>query len=147
MKILKLKIRLRLLIKAFRIVGAHKLMIGYVVVFFLAAIPIWLMEPSIKSYGDSLWFCFASVSTIGYGDILVSNVLPRVITVILSIYSVAIVAIFTAVIVGFFNDMSKMRLDKSVHKFSDDLLHLPDLSKEELESISNRVREFLYKKT
>ena len=48
--------------------------------------------------------------------------------------------------VNFFNEMAKARADASVQKFTDDLEHLPELSKEELERISKRVKEFLNKK-
>ena len=135
----------RLFFKAFKSVGADKVMLIYIIWFFVAAVPIWLVEPHIKSYGDSLWFCFASATSIGYGDISTTTVLGRIIAVILSIYSIAIIAIFTAVVVGYFNEMAKARADESMQKFTDDLEHLPELSKDELENISKRVKEFLKK--
>ena len=136
----------RLFFKAFKTVGADKVMIVYVIWFFIAAIPIWIFEPGISSYGDSLWFCFASATSIGYGDIVAVTVIGRIIAVILTVYSIATIAIFTAVIVGFFNDMAKVRANKSAQKFADDLEHLPELSKEELEDLSRRVKDFLNKK-
>jgi voltage-gated potassium channel len=136
----------RLFFKAFKTVGADKVMLIYVFWFFIAAVPIWLIEPHINSYGDSLWFCFASATSIGYGDIYATTVLGRIVAVILSVYSIGVIAIFTAVIVNFFNEMAKARADASVQKFTDDLEHLPELSKEELERISKRVKEFLNKK-
>lgn len=135
----------RLFFKAFKSVGADKVMLVYIIWFFVAAVPIWLVEPHIDSYGDSLWFCFASATSIGYGDISTATVLGRIIAVILSIYSIAIIAIFTAVVVGYFNEMAKARADESMQKFTDDLEHLPELSKDELENISKRVKEFLKK--
>lgn len=136
----------RLFLKAFKSVGADKVMIVYIIWFFVAAIPIWLIEPGINSYGDSLWFCFASATSIGYGDLIATTVVGRIIAVILTIYSIAVIAIFTAVVVGFFNDMAKVRANESVQKFTDDLEHLPELSKEELENLSERVKKFLNKK-
>ncbi len=138
--------RRRLFFKAFKSVGADKVMLIYVLWFFIAAVPIWLIEPDIKSYGDSLWYCFASATSIGYGDFSAVTVVGRIISVILSVYSIAIIAIFTAVIVGYFNEMAKARVNASIHKFTDDLEHLPDLSKEELTNLSERVKEFLENK-
>ncbi len=120
-------------------------MLYYVLWFFLAAIPIWLLEPGVTSYIDSLWFCFASATSIGYGDIIATTVIGRIITVILTVYSIAVIAIFTAVVVGFFNDVAKARANASIQKFTDDLEHLPELSKEELEELSQRVKNFLKK--
>ena len=135
--------RRRLLFKAFKIVGADKIMLVYIIWFFIAAIPIWLIEPNINSYGDSLWFCFASATSIGYGDIAAETLIGRIIAVILTVYSVAVIAIFTAVVVGYFNEMAKARANESLHQFTDDLEHLPELSKEELEDLSKRIKEFL----
>lgn len=125
--------------------GADKVLLVYVIWFFIAALAIWLSEPHIKNYGDSIWYCFASATSIGYGDIAATTVLGRIITIILSIYSIAVIAIVTAVIVGFFNDMAKARANESMQKFTDDLEHLPELSKADLENLSKRVKEFLDK--
>ncbi len=136
----------RLLFQAFRTVGADKVFIVYFFWFLVAAFLICLVEPHIKNYGDGLWFCFASASTIGYGDIAATTPIGRTITIVLSVYSVAVVAIFTAVIVSYFTDMVKARADASMQKFTYDLQHLTELSKEELEDLSNRVKDFLDKK-
>ena len=70
------------------------------------------------------------------------TVIGRVITVILSIYSIAVIAIFTAVVTSFFTDLARSRKEESIRKFMDELEHLPELSKEELEDLSRRVKEF-----
>ena len=99
----------RMLINAFRTAGADKIISGYLLWFFIAALPIWIWEPYINSYGDSLWFCFASATTIGYGDYHAVTIVGRIITVILSVYSVAVIAIFTAVVTSFFTDLARSR--------------------------------------
>ena len=136
----------RLFLKAFKTVGADKIMLIYIIWFFIAAVPIWLIEPNINNYGDSLWFCFASATSIGYGDIAATTPAGRIIAVILTVYSIAVIAIFTAVVVSFFNDIAKVRTNESLQEFTDDLEHLPELSKEELENLSNRVKAFLNNK-
>ena len=133
---------LRMLKNAFKTAGASKIITGYIITFFLAAVPIWLFEPNIKTYTDSLWFCFASATSIGYGDISAVTHVGRIITVILSIYSIGVIAIFTAVVTSFFMDVAQFRAKESARKFLDDLEHLPELSREELEQISKRVKEF-----
>ncbi len=136
----------RMLLKSFKTAGADKIIGGYLIWFFASAIPVWLIEPNIKSYGDSLWFCFASATSIGYGDYVAVTIVGRIITVILTVYSIAVIAIFTAVITSFFTDISRFRASESSRKFLDDLEHLPELSKEELEELSKRVRDFQNKK-
>lgn len=137
--------RRRLLLKSFRTLDADKVMLVYIIWFFVAAVPIWLIEPHIKTYSDSLWFCFASATSIGYGDISATTVIGRIITVILSVYSIAVIAIFTAVVVGFFMDIAKAGANESAQKFTDDLEHLHEMSKEDLENLSKRVKQFLKK--
>ena len=132
----------RLLKDAFKTAGADKIISGYILWFFLSALPIWLWEPNIHSYQDSLWFCFASATTIGYGDVAAVTLIGRIITVILSIYSIAAIAIFTAVVTSFFTDIARLKASDSAREFADDLKHLSELSKDELEQLSQCIREY-----
>ena len=133
---------LRLLKDAFKTAGADKIFSGYILWFFISAVPIWLWEPNINTYQDSLWFCFASATTMGYGDVSAVTLLGRIITVFLSIYSIGVVAIFTAVVASFFTDIARLKASDSAREFSDDLEHLSELSKEELEQLSQRIKEY-----
>ncbi len=139
---MKKKQVIRLLIQTFRTSKADKIIYSYILWFFLSAAAVWLWEPGITSYGDSLWLCFASATTIGYGDIAAVTLVGRIIIVVLSIYSIAVVAIFTAVITSFFTDLSRLRANNSVRKFIDELEHLPELSKEELQALSEKIKKF-----
>ncbi len=132
----------RMLKRAFQTAGADKILGAYLIWFFVAAIPIWIFEPNIKTYLDSLWFCFASATSIGYGDFAAVTPVGRIVTVILTVYSIAVIAIFTAVITSFFMDIARLKKNDSIGKFIDDLEHLPELSKEELEELSKKVKEF-----
>ena len=143
---MKRKQRRRMLIKAYQTSGANKVFAGYILWFFIAAFPIWIFEPQINTYADSLWFCFASATSIGYGDYAAVTLIGRFITVILTLYSIAVIAIFTAVITSYFMDLARFRARESARKFIDDLEHLPELSKEELEELSQRVKDFQKKK-
>ena len=132
----------RLLKDAFKTAGADKIISGYILWFFISAVPIWLCEPNINTYQDSLWFCFASATTIGYGDVAAVTLIGRIITVIRSIYSIAAIAIFTAVVTSFFTDIARLKASDSAREFADDLKHLSELSKDELEQLSQHIREY-----
>ena len=56
------------------------------------------------SYGDALWYCFAIVTTIGFGDVTVASNVSRVLSVILGIYGIIVVALITSIIVNFYNE-------------------------------------------
>lgn len=133
---------LRLLRQSFRIAGADKIIFMYLACFFLIAIAMRFVEPEITTFFDSLWYCFAVASTAGFGDLTAVSHAGRILTVALSIYSVSVVAIFTAVITSFFMDLAKVRAEDSAKHFIDDLERLPELSKEELANLSEKVKHF-----
>ena len=133
----------RLLLHSFKYTGASKILGGYLIFFFLVAAVITLLEPGIANYGDGLWFTFAVSTTVGFGDVTAVTLVGRILTVILSIYSLGIVAIFTAVITSFFMNIAKAQASESAAEFVDDLMHLTELSKEELQAVSDKVKAFV----
>ena len=133
----------RLLFMSFRIAGVDKFFYSFIVFFIVMAVVLRFAEPSIATFGDSLWYCFAVVTTVGFGDIAAVSHVGRILTLILSLFSTGAIAVFTAVITSFFLDLGKARASDSAKSFIDDLEHLPELSKEELEQLSSRVKTFL----
>lgn len=133
----------RLLWQSFKHTGAIKVIGGYLLFFLIAAALITILEPGIITYWDGLWFSFAVSTTVGFGDFTAVTVIGRIVTVILSVYSIAIVAIFTAVITNFFLNVAKAQASDSAAAFVDDLMHLTEMSKEELQAVSDKVKTFV----
>ena len=94
------------------------------------------------SYGDALWYCYAVVTTIGFGDVVAQSFLSRVLSVLLSVSAALVIALITGVVVNYYNQISALRQKETLAAFVDKLEHLPELPPEELEQISLRVREF-----
>lgn len=136
---------MRLLAQSFRMAGVDKIIIIFIVYFFLAALLMQHVEPGISSYGDSLWYCFAITATVGFGDITAVSAAGRILTVVLSIYSTIVIAIVTAVITSFFLELARLKANDSAKQFLDDLEHLSELSKEELDDLSARLKRFRLK--
>lgn len=134
--------RRKLLIQAFKSSGVDKIVGSFLIFYLLASLVIWLIEPTITNYFDSLWYSFAAMSTIGFGDITATVLITRIITVLLWIYAAIVIAIITAVLTGYFMDAAKLRANESIQEFLSQLEHLPELSKEELEALSERVKNF-----
>lgn len=139
---MSLKKNRRILRQIFHITGADKIIITYFIFFIAVSVIIWQIEPYIKTFMDSLWFCFATATTIGYGDITALTIVGRILSIILSIYSLAVVAVFTAVITSYFMESSKARARDNARRFIDDLQHLDELSKGELKELSERIKKF-----
>ena len=57
----------------------------------------WI-EPEIHNYFDALWYCFSVISTIGFGDIVVISIVAKILTILLSFYSIIVFAILTATV-------------------------------------------------
>lgn len=130
--------RISLLWKVVRITHAEQFAVGYVLLLFLVAVAVWLAEPSITTLADSLWYCFAASTTIGFGDFVAVTWGGRILTVLLALYGIFVVALVPGVMVNF----NKTRYNESLVLFMDQLEHLDTLSKEELREISAKVRNF-----
>ena len=63
-------------------------------------------------------------------------------SVLLTIYSLFVVAIATGVVVNVYTQMVEMQRKETLAMFMDQLERLPELSREELENISRKVRQF-----
>ncbi|MCR5666922.1 MAG: potassium channel family protein [Eubacterium sp.] len=122
--------------------GVTRIVLVFLAVFFIIAFLIFLLEDDMQTYADSLWFCFSVVTTIGLGDFVADTGIGRVLTVILSVYSIGIIALVTAVITNYYIEASRLKRNESVAEFIDDLQHLEELSKEELRAISQKVKNW-----
>ena len=132
--------RIRIVHRILKQTGAHRILLGYIAMFFVCAVIIWIREPGIVTLGDAIWYCYAVVTTIGFGDVLVTTPLARIVSYILSIYSVMAVAIITGVVVNYYNQIVEMRQSETVTAVLDRLEHLTDMTEEELEKLSETVR-------
>lgn len=63
-----------------------------------------ITEENIKSFADGLWYCFAVVTTIGFGDLTVTGPIGRVLSVILGLYGIIVTASITSVIVNYYSE-------------------------------------------
>ena len=128
--------------QAVKAVGADKVIGAYFAFFLIMAVLLLIFEPSITTFGDSLWYCFATATTVGFGDLAAVSLLGRILTVLLSLYSIVFVAIITALITSLFMETVKARANESVAEFLDELENLPELDKDELADLSERVKKF-----
>lgn len=132
--------RLRLLWNIIRTTGADGVFTGFLVVLAAASLLLPRLEPGIENFGDSLWFLFVSFTTIGYGDIVPVTVLGRLVTVVVAVYGILVVALATGVIVGYYSEILRARANTSLDELIGELENLPDLSREELLTLAQRVR-------
>ena len=82
---------------------ALEILLGLITLIVACSFLFFLFEDDM-SYPDALWFSFAIVTTIGFGDVTVKSVVSRILSVILGIYGIIVVALITSIIVNFYNE-------------------------------------------
>ena len=134
--------RLELLGRIFEYTGAYRLLCSFTLFVFIDAFLIWIFEPTIKSYGDALWYCYAVISTAGFGDVVVTAFIPKILSILLTVDSLLCLAIFTGVVVNYFNKMVELKNKDTLEAFLDQVERLPEMDEEELRVLSEKVRHF-----
>ena len=133
--------RLKVLAGILKRTRADKILVGFIVFLFVVAAVIELAEPDINHYGDALWYCYAVISTAGFGDVVAVTFIGKICSALLTVYAIFVTAIVTGVVVNFYTQMVEMQRKETIAMFMDQLERLPELSREELENISQKVRK------
>lgn len=120
---------------------ADRILSGFLIFLFAAALIIQIVEPDINRYVDALWYCYAVISTAGFGDVVAVTFIGKVCSVLLTIYSMFVLAIVTGVVVNFYSQVVETHSKETLTPLMDQLEHLPELSKEELEAISQTIKK------
>ena len=120
---------------------ADKILFGFLVFTIIIAAIIQLVEPGINHYGDALWYCYAVISTAGFGDVVVITFIGKLCSVLLTVYALFVIAIVTGVVVNFYTQIIEMQRKETTTMFMDKLEHLPELSQEELAALSNKIKK------
>lgn len=118
---LKLKILFKIVFKTF----AFEIILGLLTLIVASSLILMYVEPVAEgslggSFGDSLWYAFAVVTTIGFGDYTAVTPLGRGITVLLGIYGIIVVAVITSIIVNFYNETAGKNDVKEFREISEE---------------------------
>lgn len=133
--------QLRMLWMILKRTHASKILITFVVNLFVVALLVLIVEPHISTYLDSLWYCYVSIATIGFGDIVAVTFIGRILTVYLSLHAILVIAIIPGIITSYYMEVVSRREKETTTLFMDKLEHLPELSKEELQEIADKIKK------
>ena len=124
-----------------RRIGFHKVLAGFAAWFFISSLLTMLVEPGITRYGDAVWYSFVACTSIGFGDLVATTFAGRFLTVLLTIYEIVIVAMFSGVVVSYYLEVVHRRENEVLVKFLDRMEHLTEMSHEELREMQEKVRD------
>ena len=120
---------------------ALNIFISFIILSIIGSFIFILVEPDIHNIRDGLWYCFVSSTTIGFGDIYATTTIGRILTIIISFYGIFVFAIMTGSVVSYYNEYLNAKHKETVSLFLEKLEDLPNLSKKELQDISDKVKK------
>ena len=131
--------KLRMIGRILRQAKLGHITVVFLVIFALCALVVALAYPGVGNYGDALWLCFQTVTTVGFGDVPTNSPVVRIAMVALSIVSIFYLAIITGVVVAYCVELTKQQPEEGVDDLLGSLEHLDEKTPEELREISARA--------
>ena len=98
------RIDMLILKKIVRKTYAAEILFGIVLLIVAFSLVLPYLEEGIATFPDALWYCFAIVTTIGFGDFSTVTPLGRILSVILGLYGIIVVALITSIVVNFYGE-------------------------------------------
>lgn len=139
---------LRTLINFFFDGNLRTTILGAAVVIVIFGILVAGVDPNVKSVWDGMWWAVATVSTIGYGDVVPSSALGRLLGTILVILGVAIFVIITANILAYTLRKERKKLakeERKVEELYDELQQMKKTQKMQTKLLKE-VKQYLQNK-
>ena len=109
---LRLKTLMSIILRTYAleiIFGLLAMMVSFALVFVY-------VEEDINNFGDAIWYCFAVVTTIGFGDFTCKTLIGRLLTVFLGVYGLIVVAVLTSIFVNLYNETAGKADKKEINK-------------------------------
>lgn len=133
--------RLRIMKEIIRSTYLEQVLFGMILLIVVVSLVLVSVEPGVEHFGDGLWYSFAVVTTIGFGDVIVVTLIGRMLSVVLGIYAIAVVSIFTSAVITYYGDCKKILVENSIDNLLYQLENLDTLSKEELKALSSVIQK------
>lgn len=137
--------RLKTMWRILKTIGADKIVYSFIIFVIFSAFILRFIEPGINNINDGIWYCFSVISSCGFGDLICVTIIGRIISIILGIFSMLIIALIPGILVSYYLEFVKIKENESISLFLDELEHLPELSKDDLERISKKIKSIKYK--
>lgn len=117
------------------------LLIVTTIIIVLGAVIISLLED--MTFGDAIWWSFVTFTTVGYGDVLLTTSLGRLVAIILMIFGIGFIGITTSTIAAYIVNKD-IRRDKK-RNFRDETIEFIKYRIDNLDNISDEELDNIYK--
>lgn len=105
--------------------------LGYIIglIVFVAlgfGVLISIVEPSIGTPWDGIWWAFVTATTVGYGDISPKSASGRIVAVILMLFGMGLLGVFTGLVAAYFVEEDDAGTDAAIARLHDRLDAIED---------------------
>ena len=133
------RLKAKLLFDIIRKTYALETLFGLVTLTIASALIFPIFEPSFNTFADGLWYSFVTITTIGFGDLVVTTTVGKILTVLLGIYGIIAVAVVTSIIVNFYSATAAKREKENKEEIEEVVQEEIKNVKEELQQIEDNM--------
>ena len=95
--------------KVVRKTNAAEILFGMLLLIIAFSLVLPILEEDIPDFTSALWYCFAIISTIGFGDVAAVSFLGRAMSAILGICGLVVVSVVMSIVVNFYNETKDLK--------------------------------------
>lgn len=114
-------------------------LVSFLIAFLICSLLMWMLDPSIETFGDAIWFGFMLVTTTGFGDLTVRTPAARLVAVFLGLYGVLTIGFICGVGASWLFEKVREGKNDSVAMMLYQLEHLDELSDEQIQALQTRI--------
>ncbi len=133
----------RILKKILKFTNLDKALYTLLILIAVSSLIVYKWETNVETIFDGFWWSLTTVTTVGYGDIIISTKVGRVVGVILMVYGVLLLSLITGTIVAYASEIMKIDRQNKFREVREKISKIEYLSKEELLELKESLTKVL----